>query len=656
MLHRLITICLFLLAVGPVSVFAAGDEVPGWLSSAAALKHPTYAKDVPAVVLHDEKIVSVNSDGNLKITSYYAVKILIREGRYFARADEIYLTNTSKVTELKAWLIRADGTTKKYGKDETLDVIFDPDDIYNEYRVKSITAKDDSDVGYVFGYQSVVEERPLFFTDAWLFQDRLPTLMSRYTLAMPNGWKATSATFNRAKVEPVVSGSNYAWELRDLAPIPPEPGSPNVRALAPRINVSYFPSEGPKTGVKNFSTWSEVSSWAIALHDPQVTLDDNVAAKARELTANAKTELEKIQAIGRFVQNMQYISIDIGVGYGNGYRPRPANMVLSRGYGDCKDKANLMRTMLKALNITAYPVAIFSGDRTFVNEEWAAPDQFNHCIIAIKVSDATQVASIVIHPTLGRLLIFDATDPYTQVGDLPDHEQGSWALIIAGGDGKLMRMPVTPPEMNKLDRQAEVTLSADGSITATVRERSIGQSAAFERGAFREMPRPEYNQMIERWITRGVRGAQISKIEPVDNSAENRFALDVVFTSSSYGQLQGGRLLIFKPALVSRLESLSLTEAKRAHPVMLDSAAFTETVRVKLPTGFDVDETPDAAKLETSFGTYTSSYEVKEGNLVFTRTLIQRAATIPVEQYEAVRKFYTSIRAAEQAPVVLLKK
>ena len=250
----------------------------------------------------------------------------------------------------------------------------------------------------------------------------------------------------------------------------------------------------------------------------------------------------------------------------------------------------------------------------------------------------------------------DAADPYTPSGDFPDHEQGSWALISAGGDGKLMRMPVTPPEMNKLDRQAEVVLSADGSITATVRERSVGQAASNERGMFRELPRNEYNQMIERWVSRGVRGAQISKIEPSDNAAENKFALDVAFTSLSYAQLQGGRLLIFKPALVSRLESLSLTDAKRSHPVMLESVAFTETVKVKLPSGFDVDETPDAAKLETSFGTYTANYEVKDGNLIFTRSLIQKSATIPVNQYETVRKFYMNIRATEQASVVLIRK
>src|SRR5690606_28324525 len=126
---------------------------------------------------------------------------------------------------------------------------------------------------------------------------------------------------------------------------------------------------------------------------------------------------------GTFVQNLQYISIDIGVGYGNGYKPRPSSTVLARGYGDCKDKANLMGAMLKALKIDAYPVVIYSGDPNFVREAWPSPKQFNHCIIAVRVSDATKSPAVITDPKLGRLLIFDATDPYTPVGDLPDYLQ-----------------------------------------------------------------------------------------------------------------------------------------------------------------------------------------------------------------------------------------
>jgi hypothetical protein len=392
------------------------------------------------------------------------------------------------------------------------------------------------------------------------------------------------------------------------------------------------------------------------LHDPQAIPDETVSAKARALTVNSKTELDRIKAIGRFVQGLQYISIDIGVGRGNGYRPHAASQVLAKSYGDCKDKANLMRAMLKAVGITAYPVFIYSGDSTLVREEWPSPTQFNHCIIAIRVSDETQTPTVIQHSTLGRLMIFDATDESTAMGDLPDHEQGSFALIVAGDAGSLMRMPTLAPGLSKLERQTDVVLAADGSITARMKERSIGQTAVDERRAFRRLSNVEYKGMIENWLARGAAAAQVSRMIPADDSNGEGFDLAVDFTAAAYAKSMMDRLLVFRPAIVSRRESVSLTELIRTHPVVLDAYSFSETVTVKLPIGFDVDELPDPVKLDTSFGSYKTTYDVKNGELIFTRAMAQRAVTVPSDQYQLVRSFYQKMRAAEQSPVVLAKK
>ena len=90
--------------------------------------------------------------------------------------------------------------------------------------------------------------------------------------------------------------------------------------------------------------------------------------------------------------------------------------------------------------------------------------------------------------------------------------------------------------------------------------------------------------------------------------------------------------------------------------MVLRANSYSETVRVQLPAGFVVDEVPDAVKLDTAFGSYATSYEVRNGELIFKRQLSQRATTIPAAQYDVVRKFFESIRAAEQAPVVLARK
>jgi transglutaminase-like putative cysteine protease len=634
----------------------AGDDAPAWLRQAANLTIPTYDKDVTAVVLVDDGTISVSDDGRVVKVYNFAVRILRRDGRGYAQARVGYVPESGKVKELRAWLIRGDGEVKRYGKDETLDLAGTPNDVYDEYRFKRITADSEADAGMVFGYTYTTEDRTVFSQDDWAFQGAIPAVSSRYTLVLPSGWHADSVTFNHSKVEPRVSGTTYSWELSNLDPVPREPLSPSLTNLVARLAVSYYPPAGQNSGLKTFANWSDVSAWMSELEDPQVVLDDPLAGKARELTANARTEYEKIQAIGRYVQNIQYISIQTGLGRGGGYRPHVSTQVFAKSYGDCKDKANLMRAMLKVLGISAFPVSIYAGDPEYVRPEWPSPQQFNHCIIAVKVSDETRGPTIIQHPRLGRLLIFDPTAEETPVGDLPSYLQGSLALIDSKEIDALVKMPVTPPESNLLDRQIEASIGGDGLLVATIREKANGQWAAGYRGEMQRESRPEYVKRIEGWVTAGATAARVTKVETHDDRAAGRFDLDIEFTATGYGQLMRERLLVFKPAIVSRRETLYLTDAKRKHPVVLTSNSYSETVRVKLPSGFAVDEMPDAVKLDTAFGSYATSYEVKDGALVFSRKLVQRATTIPVEQYNSVRSFFERIRAAEQAPVVLIRK
>jgi hypothetical protein len=654
MLNRFFGLC-FCLLFFIVPTFAFGDDAPGWLRQAAALPVPTYDRKVSTVVLVDESTMTVGEDGRVVKVSTGAVRILNREGRGAAHAAETYDTDTGKVREIHAWLIRPSGQVKSYGGKEVVDEAEALNDVYDESRIKKISAVDDAEPGAVFGYQITSEDRPFFNQLFWYFQGALaPVISSRLTLVLPAGWKANGITFNHATVEPAVNGAAYTWELRDLSPLEREPASPSMINLVPRLEVKYFPTEGTRASIsRSFDSWTEVSRWYTDLSAAEAVPDERISAKARELTANSKTEFDRIRAIGSYVQSIQYISIQIGVGR---WRPHPASQVLAKSYGDCKDKANLMRALLKSINIDSYPVLIFSGDPNFVREAWPSPYQFNHCIIAVKVSEETKVASVLQHPKLGRLLIFDATDDDTPAGDLPEHEQGSFALIAAGDGGTLARMPVMLPEANRLERAVEMQLAADGSIAASIREQAVGQSAVGFRREFRHLSRPDYLKTIEGWVTHGVTAAKVSKIEPLDDSSAGRFGLNVDFSAAAYAQLMQNRLLVFQPAIVSRRESLFLTEVKRKYPVVLDSRAFSETVHVKLPTGFEVDEMPDPVTLEAPFGSYKTTYEVKNGDLLFSRMMTVRAGTIPADQYETVRRFYERIRAAEQSPVVLAKK
>src|SRR5262249_17930527 len=137
-----------------------------------------------------------------------------------------------------------------------------PNDVYNEVRVRAILASRSADVGAVFGFESSAEDRSVFTQFEWHFQDNLPALSSRFTLALPAGWRAEGITYNHAEIPPVVSGSTYSWQLRDLPFIDDEEASPRITSLAPRLAVSFFAPVGTRPNIgPTFSNWTEVSRW-----------------------------------------------------------------------------------------------------------------------------------------------------------------------------------------------------------------------------------------------------------------------------------------------------------------------------------------------------------------------------------------------------------
>jgi Domain of Unknown Function with PDB structure (DUF3857)/Transglutaminase-like superfamily len=634
----------------------AAEDAPAWVREAAATAMPKYDAKVPAVVLLNEQHLTVDDNGRRTCTTRRAVRVLSRDGREYARAAEIYLTGTGKVRELHGWLVPPSGEVRRYGKDKTADVALVENDVYNDYRVRAILAEHDADPGSVFAYEAISEDKSIFTQWLWEFQDRLPALRSRFVLSLPGGWRAETFTFNADTLQPMVTEGTYTWELKNLPFLESEPASPDFSTLAPWLGVSFVPPNGARGAGPSFTSWADVSRFQTEVAEPQQTSTDSMGEKTRALVSNGTTEFERIAALGRYVQNVKYIAISTRLGRGGGYRPHPAAEVFTKSYGDCKDKANLMRTMLKIAGIPSYLVAIYSGARTHVREAWPSPWQFNHMILAVKVSPQTVEPSVIEHPQLGRLMIFDPTDEMTPPGYLPDYEQDSLALVLAGDSGALVRIPVTPPSANRVEREADVTLDAEGTISAKAREHSYGERAANARRSFVRNSRPDYLKRIEHWVASTATEATVSKVEPEPAKNGTEFNLGIEFSAPRYAQMLQGRLMMFKPAVLARTTQYPFADEKRKYPVVLDSESYSETVRVTLPAGFEVDEMPESAKLDAPFGTYRCSYAVNGDKLLFTRSLEVKATTVPAAEYGRVREFFGQVVGSEQSPVVLVKR
>ena len=643
-----------LVAIGlPPAVANAKDTAPAWLLEAMALPAPAYDPKVPAVVLENDEALSLSENGHVVGTARYAVRILRYEGRVFAMGQQHYRTDGGAIREIKGWILRDSGEVKSYGKKDALDLAAVGNDVYNEERVRGIDATSDADVGTVFGFEATFEERQFSGQFVRALQGELPVLRSRFTLEVPAGWDVKAMTFNHAEIAPVVAGSSYAWELRDLPWIEDEPARPAVISLVPWLAVDARSATHP--ALASFASWAEVSSWLDSLTAPQALASPAIEAKARSLAAAGSTPMDRIRSIGKYVQGLSYVAIQMGLSRGEGYRPHAASDVFAKSYGDCKDKANLMKTMLGSVGVQSDLVLIRSDDRDYVREAWPSPAQFDHCILAIRASAESSGAAMH-HPKLGDLLFFDPTDPETPVGDLPADEQGSWALLVDRDAGGLVRVPASPAAMNRMERTIDAEIDATGALRGAIHERSRGHEATTERRLYHGSSQEAYRQSVEAWVARGAANATVTRIQPRDDEGGGGFALDVDFAAGGYAQSMDQRLMIFKPVFVGRDTWFPLSSPSRKYPVTLEAWAYGETATTKLPAGFVVEELPRPVRLDTPYGSYEASMEVRDGTLHLTRSLELKTMLVPPEQYASLRGFFESIRTSETTPVVLDRK
>lgn len=635
-------------------------DVPGWFREAATATHPTYPPQIKGVALFSEESVTVEASGKRISTIRKAIKILNREGKQEAGGGVTYDSKGSKVKDFKAWLIYPGGKQKEYGKRDFVEGSSKPSyALYSTQRFYSISGAADADPGAVFGYEATVEEDSVFSQFIWAFQDDLPHLLSRFQLTVPAGWKAEAKAYEGAVAEPTVNGNTYTWEARKLAPVEREPGSPRMISMLPRIAVSMIPPEGTPLGAGPlvcFRTWKDVSAWESKLIEPQAQVTAAIEAKVAELTAGKTSQMAKIQALGEYVQQIRYVSIQIHLARGGGYVPNKVDEILRLAYGDCKDKANLLQTMLKTIGVESYHVGIYAGDPRFAEADFASPFQFNHAILAIRVDDSVKLPAVATYPDLGRILFFDPTDTYVAFGYMPGHEQNANALITAGERGQLVKTPATKPEENHTTRTWTLKLEADGSFSGQMVEVSTGQAAFDDRAELESLSKDQYRKAIESSVARMVTGVEIDSISTAYNANQQQFRLDLRFHAPSYAKVMQGRLWMVRSMPTSFSQVPNVSKAERERPLVLKPVSFSEEVHWTLPDSLKLDELPDGGAMQAGFGKWDASWKQNGLEVEAKRSLLIQPAVVPVAEYKRAREFLMRFHGAGEAAMVLLKK
>ena len=632
---------------------SASAAVPDWLKQAAAEKLPVYPAETKAVVLDDQTDITIEGPGQYVEHDRRILKILRPDGRDYAHLT-VHLQQHDKVLSIHAWSIDSSGHEFEVKDKEFEEVASLPSEIlYSDVRFRYARAPAGEQPGTIIGFEYEVRYVNWLKQVSWVYQERIPVRHTEFTLQLPAGWEYKSAWSGGKNPAPDrLADNRLRWTQSDVPAIQDdEEMMPRPYGLEARGEFAYF---GPNSGTAQGGSWENIGKWQSELAAGRRTPSPQITAKVHELIAGKNDFDSKVRAITDYVQsNIRYVGIEIGIG---GYQPHPAADVFRYGYGDCKDKATLLSSMLQEAGIHSEYV-IVETDRGVLHPELPAL-VFDHMIVAIDLPTdvpLAKYASVVKAKSGKQYLLFDPTSEYTPLGELPSYAESNYVLLVTDGSGELLHLPNLDPANNVLERTGTFKLATDGTLAGEVVEDRTGYHALRERYAFKAANEQQRSKYVENFLNQSLKQFSVQNPHIEGLETRGKLTLKYGFTTASYAQKMGPLMLV-RPRVVGE-KDLGLDFNKpRLYPIELHgSSKESDTYEIELPDGYTIDDVPDPVKIDVGFASYQSKTEVKGQTLRYHREYVVRSVEIDPEKFAQLKAFEGKIGADERAAVVLKK-
>ncbi len=647
---------LFGIACVLLSLPAAAGDAPPWMHAVVNAPLPDHDEKTDAVLVYSERNVTVQSIDKIKTHVRKAYKILRPGGREYGYAV-VTFTAHSKISGLKGWCIPAQGKDYEVKEKEGLEVSLpkvEGSELISDVKAKVLQIPA-ADPGNVVGYEYDEEEQPMVLQDSWSFQREIPGRELHFSLQLPAGWEYKATWINSSETTPTQSGSNqWEWVVKDVKAIRSEAEMPPIEALAGEMIVSYFPPGG--ASLNGFSNWQEMGKWWLNLANGRRDASPQITQQVAALTASAHTPLEKMKALAAFVQHdIRYVAIELGIG---GWQPHPATEVYTHHYGDCKDKATLLSTMLSQIGVESFYVSI-NTERGGVTPGTPARLAFNHVILAIKlppnVSDPSLIATIQ-HPRLGTLLFFDPTSELTPFGRIRGHLQQNYGLLITPEGGELTELPSQSPATNSIERAGKLTLDSSGNLVGEVNETRTGDRASGQRWRLKNVTDSRKQiEPVEELLAGSLSLFRITQASVLNlHQTDQPFGFHYTFEAQSYAKNAGGLLLVRPRVLGVKSSGILETKEPRKFPVEFEGPVRdSDSFDITIPAGYMVDDVPPAVDADYGFASYHAKTEVNGNVIHYSRTFEVKELSVPVAKADQLKKFYRIISGDERNTVVL---
>ncbi|MEO7037344.1 MAG: DUF3857 domain-containing protein [Polyangiaceae bacterium] len=477
----------------------------------------------------------------------------------------------------------------------------EPGDVVElRYRIDDVTPKNDfndyyGDVTYMQGSDPVQNAEYVLITPksrTFYIDENVPQLLQT--------------------TEVVGNQRLYHFFAAQVAPVAPEPAMPPLPEVLSFVHVSTY---------KN---WKDLGHWYWGLVKDQFDLDDETRKLAKKITEGKTTDVDKVKAVYEWVtKNTRYVALEFGI---YGYKPRRCVQTVARGWGDCKDKATVITTLLNELGIPTTMVVLRTQMKGDFKSSVASFAPFDHAIAYV--------------PSMN--LYLDGTAELTGINELPRMDIGALGLHVNQGNAELEHVPNLSPEKNFVRREVKATLAKTGDAKLEFEYSTGGYNAPEWRRQYQtEATR---NERINNDLGREFPGFEIAPggkgIETSDlTKVEEPVHIKVRGSAPSFARREGNQLSM------SVTDSFRLTPSyaslsQRHHDVrLLAFSTLEDLYTVKLPPGSKVVSAPSNASKDGPFGSYSVSVQVDHDQVIVSSRLLIKVDHVTPKDYPAWKAF-----------------
>jgi transglutaminase-like putative cysteine protease len=629
---------------------AFNPQIPDWAMSAANTQGSW--GDAKAVVLLQDTLLTVQPDGKAVERDRMVVKIVRPEGRDYA-APGVGYSKDHKLLSFHVWSIGPDGHHYAMKDSEYVESgISGSGILYDDERVK-MASPPGADPGGIIAWETT-QQLPTYLSEAdWRFQNAVPTAETSFEIDLPAGWHQYPVWFRHDPVTPTdLAPNHFRWEMDnlkgiDLAEVQLHPA---WAALASRMSVHFSANPLPEGD----ALWAKIGTWYQGLAAPQSEGGTDISAEARSVAGDGDY-MARLSKVADFMQQqIRYVGIEIGIG---NLQPHAAEEVFRNRYGDCKDKATLMVSMLSAVGIRATWVAV--DHRRGVIDPGTPSIFGDHVITAIEIPtgyDNPRLQAVVTTRTGIRYLIFDPTNQYVPIGEIPENEQGSYGLLVAGANSQVIQLPTLNPDMDTTDRTAKFKLSPDGTLSGEVTVRRSGASSWGLRENLSMASEKDQRKNLEQALQQSLSNFTLGT-EKTDNVLvlDKPLQMQYQVTAPMYAK-DAGSLLLVRPRVIGS-DAFGLEDKPRVYPISFDGAGiWKDDFDVTIPAGYTVDDVPTAVNMDVGFASYHSEVKAESGVLHYHREYTVKKLTLPPSDYADLLKLEAAITTDENSDAVLKKQ